>query len=316
MANFAKDAPALYVTYSHMMNNYLKTSSILALSLGAIACSEREEASTDPESLTVYTTNYPLMYFTQRILGEGGDVRFPEIDGDPAFWTPSDAQLVALQQADRIVLNGAGYEPWLERVSLSVSQLVDTSEGFKKQLIYVDDAVTHSHGPDGSHSHGTTAFTTWLDLELAVAQAAAIDAALDVEPSGFQSLKTDLLDLDARLEKAFSRLKGVSIVGSHPVYQYLAEAYGLDMTSVHWEPDTEPSQVGWAELAHIKAHHGAQLMLWEDAPLDSVVSKLDALGIASVVWNPTSNLPEAGDFLSVMESNLEGLEAYLDANAL
>ena len=64
------------------------------------------------------------------------------------------------------------------RVTLPQFRSVNTSRAFKESYIEVVDAVTHSHGMSGDHSHPGTAFTTWLDLEQAAAQAKAVMEAL------------------------------------------------------------------------------------------------------------------------------------------
>jgi ABC-type Zn uptake system ZnuABC Zn-binding protein ZnuA len=106
---------------------------LLAVTLGTTTGVQAKE---NPGSLTVYTVNYPLQYFAQRIAGHDAKVVFPApAKGDPAFWTP-DAQAVAeFQQADLILLNGANYAKWLGRVSLPRFRLVDTSAGFKDNYI-------------------------------------------------------------------------------------------------------------------------------------------------------------------------------------
>ncbi|NIP98481.1 MAG: zinc ABC transporter substrate-binding protein, partial [Akkermansiaceae bacterium] len=49
---------------------------------------------------------------------------------------------------------------------------VDTSASFSDKFIKVTNAVKHTHGKnDDVHSHAGTAFTTWLDLRQAAAQA-------------------------------------------------------------------------------------------------------------------------------------------------
>ena len=131
------------------------------------------------EPLNVYVVNYPLKYFAERIGGEHVNVTFPApADGDPAFWIPDVATITAYQNADLILLNGAGYAKWVKKVSLPRSRLVDTSRRFSEQLITSTDAVTHSHGPKGEHAHEALAFTTWLDFALAARQAEAIAVAL------------------------------------------------------------------------------------------------------------------------------------------
>ena len=103
------------------------------------------------EKLVVYTVNYPLQYFAQRIAGDHAEVIFPAPgDVDPAFWQPDAATIGAYQRADLILLNGAGYAKWIKRVSLPRSKLVDTSAGFRSDLIETAGALTHSHGREGS----------------------------------------------------------------------------------------------------------------------------------------------------------------------
>jgi zinc transport system substrate-binding protein len=282
----------------------------LILALILIGCSEKETASkTEKKILTVYTVNYPLAYFTQRIGGEAVEVVFPEIDGDPAFWEPSPEGLAGFQRADMILLNGAGYAKWLDYASLPQSRLVDTSSGFKNKYIEIEDAMTHSHAGGEAHSHGVAAFTTWLDPTLAIAQAAAIDAALAVDQSGFEELRADLLALDKSLEAAFRRLSGKALIGSHPVYQYLKRKYDLDLRSLHWEPDVMPGPEMWRELEELRAKHASSILLWEDEPLPEIKERLTAMGIRSVVFNPCGNRPEEGDFLSVMRANVANIKS-------
>ena len=123
------------------------------------------------EPLNVYVVNYPLQYFAERIGGPHVKVTLPvPADADPAYWVPSIADIGAYQQADIILLNGAGYAKWISKVSLSRAKTIDTSKGFKDRFITVKEIVTHSHGPGGEHAHEALAFTTWLDPMLAAAR--------------------------------------------------------------------------------------------------------------------------------------------------
>ena len=49
-------------------------------------------------------------------------------------------------------------------------------------------------------------------------------------------------------------------------------------------------------------------MLWEGEPLVATVEKLEEMGVRSLVFDPCSNVPEEGDFLSVMRRNVNNLE--------
>jgi zinc transport system substrate-binding protein len=125
--------------------------------------------------MSVYVVNYPLKYFAERIGGPHVKVTLPvPPDIDPVYWIPSIADIGAYQQADLILLNGAGYAKWITKVSLPRSKTIDTSRSFKDRYITVKEIMTHSHGAEGEHAHEGLAFTTWLDLSLATRQAEAV----------------------------------------------------------------------------------------------------------------------------------------------
>ncbi|MHC4947410.1 MAG: metal ABC transporter substrate-binding protein [Planctomycetota bacterium] len=302
-----------------------KTTSVLAIVLAAALAGCRNETPA-PEGTgapaagggrTVYVVNHPLEHFARRIGQDAVEVVFPGPgEGDPAFWSPDEETIGAYQRADLVLLNGAGYAKWVERVSLPLARMVDTSAAFRERLLEEEGDVTHAHGPGGEHAHGAVAFTTWLDPRLAVEHARAVHAAFVARwpddratfDAELAALEADLVALDERLAAAFAEHAGRPIVASHPVYQYLAARYGLDVASVHWEPDAAPDDAGWRELARILDDHPAALMLWEDDPLPEVAERLAALGLRIVVFRPCGNRPPAGDFLTAMHENAAALE--------
>jgi zinc transport system substrate-binding protein len=270
--------------------------------------------------IVVAAVNYPLAYFAERIGGDAVTVEFPSLAGDPAFWSPPPSTIVAFQDADLILRNGAGYAAWVDRASLPASRMVDTTAAHRDRLLAVDDRITHAHGPGGEHAHGGTAFTTWLDPTHSVEQARAIlEALLPLLPESdtqlrdrfetrFETLAQELAALDLRLEAAVAQVPNLPLLGSHPVYQYLAQRYELNLRSVHWEPDEAPSPDMWREFELLLADHPARWMLWEGPPRAETIERLRAVGVESVVFDPCGNRPEAGDFIDVMERNAAALE--------
>ena len=265
----------------------------------------------------IQTSNYPLAYFAERLAGENADISFLAPEGiDPAFWKPTSEQIRAFQKADLILLNGATYEKWLPTVTLSESRLVDTTAAHKGRFIKIESAVTHSHGPGGQHTHAGTAFTTWINPRLALVQVAAIRDALsrnlpeakaDIEQD-FAALKQDLEVLDAAIDEALVPVREEPLMASHPIYQYFAQRYGLNLRSVLWEPDVVPPDEEWKALEETLKSHPAKWMIWEGEPVAESVKRLEAIGVRSVVFDPCGNRPESGDWLSVMEANIENLK--------
>ena len=278
---------------------------------------EQETVKSDIKKPVVYVSNYPLKYFTERIAASLVDIKFPARSaGDPAYWQPAPEQIVEMQQADLIILNGASYEKWLKNVTLPQSRLVQTSAGFTDKLIPLEETVTHSHGLEGEHEHAGTAFTSWLDMTLAVEQAKAIkDALAKLLPQHrsqfedqFKKLETDLLALDAEMNQIVSASPNRKVVFSHPVYQYLERRYGIAGMSVHWEPEELPDDEMWTDFKHILEHHPAKWMIWEGEPDKSIVTELDKRGINSVVFDPCGSEPDKGDFLAVMRQNINNIQ--------
>lgn len=273
-------------------------------------------ASADDE-LTVYAVNYPLAYFAERIGGNSVNVVLPvPADIDPAFWEPGANDIAEFQQADLILLNGAGYAKWLKHASMPRRKLVNTSAAFQHDYINVEQAVTHQHGPGGNHSHAGTAFTTWLDFNQARMQAKAILSALekhrpdraDVFRQNYSLLDKDLDSLDQALTAIVARDSNKPFVASHPVYQYLARRYNINMKSVMWEPGIMPEQNQWDALQRLLATHSAGWMIWEGQPDKQSVARLEELDINSLVFSPGANSPGEGDFISLMKNNIREIE--------
>lgn len=271
-------------------------------------------------AVDVVPTNYPLAYMADRIGGDSVRIHFivPQ-DGDPAFWKPQADDVKQLQDADILLFNGATYEKWASTVTLAETRIVDTSVAFADRYIVVEDAETHSHGPGEEHSHAGIAFTTWLDPMLAVEQAKAIADAFSAQQpqkapeyaERFAELKTELEALDKRLAELTAPLRNQPLVASHPVYEYFARRYALDLRSVSWEPGTDPSAEQWVKFSEILAEHPAKLMLWEGEPSDETRQKLADEGVEWIVFAPTMNVPEKGDFIANMHANADNLEAAI-----
>jgi zinc transport system substrate-binding protein len=299
---------------------------ILALVLlaGCGKAPEKAGETSDLKPLSVYVVNYPLQYFAERIGGDLVDVTFPApADGDPAFWSPRPEVITAYQQAGLILLNGAGYAKWVSKVSLPSSKLVDTSKTFGDRLIGIKEESTHTHGPEGKHVHGKLAFTTWLDLTLAIEQASAVRDAIAMKRPGdekvldarFAELEKELMEIDKQLKDLFSKDMKRPLVFSHPVYQYFERGYEINGMSVHWEPDEAPTEARWLELKQMRTRHKSKLMVWEGEPDSGVVKDLKALGIDSVVFDPCGTVPAEGDLLSVMRENVSALTSVYQAQS-
>lgn len=312
---------------SYIDKNWLSASLILAVALG---CGTPENANApglspepgNPQRLRIATANQPLKWMAERLAPQA-EVVFPVPAGvDPATWQPPAETIAEIYQtADIIALNGAGYDGWTDRATLPLSAIVNTSSQFADRYIVRQGVITHSHGPEGDHSHRETAFTTWLDPQLAILQAEALAEALRRKTpaenaqidANLAAIEADLRTLDDRLAAAFEGIADQPIIMSHPVYEYLVRRYGLNARSLHWEPGDVPGTAAWHDLDHLLQDHPARWMIWESEPLPETLAGLGERGITAIVFDPAAN-PVAGDYLAIQTANAERLEAALRAD--
>lgn len=305
---------------------------ILTVAILATGCDRKpadQSAAKDAAAgpVTIYTTFYPTAYFAERIAGDLAKVVNPcPPDADPAFWTPDEQTIAAYQKADLIVINGASFEKWIANASLPPSRVVDTTMPFEDEFIVIKNAVHHSHGPAGEHSHEGVDGHTWLDPVNAKTQANEILKALvKLRPDdksalekSYAELAEDLDELDARLKSLTEKVGDQKLYCSHPAYNYVGRRYGWDLVTFHLDPGEMPDE---ETLQHVREHvaeHGAHIMLWESEPTDEIAGAIAEMGLMNVVYSPCEAVDpedaEAGvDFLSVMNGNVDRLKSALQA---
>ena len=95
--------------------------------------------------------------------------------------------------------------------------------------------------PGGVHSHMGTAFKTWRDFSREIEQARATKEALSrliqaqekTFATRFSVLERDLGRLDTELKATVARNPSKPLLASHPIYQYLARRYSLNLRKRH-----------------------------------------------------------------------------------
>jgi zinc transport system substrate-binding protein len=267
------------------------------------------------ERPVVVTVNYPLQYMAEQLLGEAAEVVFPVPEGvDPSFWRPGISDISMIQSADLILLNGAGFATWVDRVSLPRARIVNTSAGIEGSFI-ATESITHSHGDGGEHSHEGVASYLWLDPSLAMLQAEAIAEAAtarglspsdDVE-TRLESLRTELEAMDAVARDALAPAQGLSMIATHPRYQYLARAYGLSIASLEWDAGAMPSDEDLADLQALIQETGARILIWEREPPAAAMDATSELGVENTVFNPLSVAEAGSSFTEAFTSAVDDL---------
>lgn len=303
--------------------------SLVLLLLLASACTRREETpSKGPAAppAVVFVSFQPLADFARRIGGEVIQVRLVcSPDEDPAQCMPSAETIAAMQEAALVFVNGASFERWTQAVSLGASRLVDTSAGFTDELLRYEDAVEHRHGVDGAlHKHEGIDGHTWLDPKLAAQQADAITQRLRAtwpeHGAAFEArvtkLKEELEALHRRHEKLVAERGAPVLLASHPAYNYVARRYGWKLSSLDLDPEASLDAEARASIEAEKKSARAALILFESPPVPALAEALaKEFGLAPVLYSPAETENPEGDYLAVMNRNLDRLEAALPKGA-
>lgn len=280
--------------------------------------------SLEPAKPVVMTTFHPTTCFVRRIAKDRVTVSCPlPQDADAAFWNPPREVIARFQAADLVIVNGADLEKWIATASLRSSRLVDVSKPFADSFLRIENAVTHSHGAAGEHSHEGIDGHTWLDPENARIQAKEILRALDRRfaddaaaraefAMNHAALDAELAALDAGF-RGLGKQKGGALYASHPAYNYLARRYGWKVINLDLDPGEMPGDEKIAALRFGLSERPGKYLLWEAEPLPEIAARMKSeLGLESIVVDPGENpsakdLESGLDYLAIQRRNLASL---------
>jgi zinc transport system substrate-binding protein len=282
------------------------------------------------EKLNVVTTFYPLTFISQEI---GGDyIQVTQLVPDNTeihSWEPAPSHIIAAENADIIVYNGAGLDHWMEDDVLPALSKTKTRTVVETTL----DLELLSGGEHASeseeHEHGLYDPHTWVSPYMAKLQAEKIFNALvqkDPQHKGYYTerwldLKGKLEQLDSEYSTGLSTAKKGAIFVSHEAFGYLAYRYGFEQHGViGLSADEQPSAATVASLIDLMQKHETFVVY-----VDPVYSSKYAQTIKSEIQTRTGNAvtilelylilgPTDGkDFLKQMRLNLANLKTGLDA---
>ncbi|RXZ71887.1 zinc ABC transporter substrate-binding protein [Agromyces albus] len=262
--------------------------------------------------------------FTRELVGDGAEVTQLLSAGQSAHgFDPSAAQLLALTEADALVVNGAGLESWLDdavQASGFDGELIDASSGIElfgtddheahadeaaeegAEDAHADEAEEHAEDEHAEDEHAEGNPHIWTDPELAehmveniahgLAAVPGIDAGT-VEANESAYLEK-LTALDDWIEEnvATVPVEQRLLVTNHDAFTYFVAAYDLTFVGSvipGFDDNAEPSA----------------------AEIDDLVAKIRETGVKAV-FSEASISPEAAETIAT-ES---GVKVYSGEDAL
>ena len=264
---------------------------------------------------------------TQRIGGQHVQVRtLVGAEADAHVYQPTPADVQALARARLVVVNGLGFEGWIDRLMQSSGyrgRVVVASTGVKVLGKALSDA-----GKQGAHDHSADLDPhAWQDLVQARRYVDNIAAALgDVDPANraaYQanaaSLQQQMAALDSEIRANFSALPAARrvVVTSHDAFAYFARAYCVRFIApVGVSTDAQPSAAAVGAIIRQIRQQKIPAMFIEnisDPRLLERISDESGARIGGILYSDSLSRPgtAADSYLGMMRHNAKTLAAAL-----
>jgi zinc transport system substrate-binding protein len=197
--------------------------------------SNQQFTTTDSSKLQVISSFYPLREFSQNVGQEKVDVTVLVPPGiEPHDWGPTIKDVQKIQKSDLIIINGIGFENWVDSLAEINYQgvIVDTSNGILvKNIDEENDHDEDFHGSGDPH--------IWLNPVTAKTQVQNIaNAFSDSDPKNQQYYQLNaekyIEQLDSLDSKIRNELSGCSndFVAFHDAFSYFADEYNLNQHTI------------------------------------------------------------------------------------
>jgi zinc/manganese transport system substrate-binding protein len=242
---------------------------------------------------------------------------------DPHSYEASARDQLAVNDADLIVANGGGYDPFMDSLAKAAGD---------KEVLYAYLAVELEAGDQGAaddghnHDHSDGNEHVWYDFHVAedfASRLAGALAALDPEYSTLYSdnlvvFQSEIEILEDRMAEISGKYSGASFVASEPVANYLLIEIGLkDLTpksfsqAIEEELDVSPKDL--LEIQNLLKAKSVDVFVVNpqtgSVQIDGLVELAKQNGVAVVEMSEL--LPAGSRYYEWMDLNIANLEAAL-----
>lgn len=313
---------------------------VLALITAACGDTNTTTKTNNSNELTVYTTVYPLTYFTQRIGGENVQVKsiYPAGSNEHTF-EPTQKDMMALADADLFFYIGLGLEGFVDNAKKTLANedltMIATADAVSDEEMAVsevhedDHAEEEGHEGHEDHDHGGIDPHLWISPQLSVHLAASIkDSLIEKDPDNketytknYDVLVNDLKQLDSDYKEMANASNNKTFFVSHAAFGYLAGTYGLEQVAIAGlNSQDEPSQKELTELVKLAKSMKINTILFEQnisSNLTKVIQNeigAEALTMHNLGVLTPQDIAQNEDYFTLMKQNLETLSKALNSS--
>lgn len=294
--------------------------------------SKNSNVNTEENGITIVTSFYPMYIFTKNITKDVNGVKVINM-AEPKTgclhdyqMTPSDMKKV--EQADIMVINGAGLESFIEKIIKERPQLkiIEASKGLEllngESSHESGDIEEDEHEEDSEqkdHEHSVNAHV-WVSITGAIAEVKNIGEQLAAaDPDNAEKYRKNTEEyvkkLEAQREKMLNALKGIenrNIVTFHEAFPYFAKEFDLNVIEIiETEEGSSPSAGELAgKIKKIKESNVKALFTDPQNVTNIVQTVSKETGIKVYELDPVVTGPEEPDldaYIKAMDKNLDVL---------
>lgn len=319
--------------------------SITALLLAACGGDEKEKESNKNETentLSIYTTVYPLQYFAERIGGEHVEVSsiYPPGANEHTF-EPTQKDMIALADADLFFYIGLGLEGFVEKAKTTLAnehvKLVATADNVSEEMLHISTGHVHAEGEEhedehdheGEESHGEEGehdSHVWLSPVISKDLAAVIkDELVSAMPEykedfteNYDKLVLELDNLHADFESMAAETSKKTFFVSHAAFGYIAGHYGFTQVPVAGlNSQSEPSQKELMKIVDLAKKEDIQHIFFEQnvsSNLTEVIQKevgAEPITLHNLSVLTSEDIKNDETYFTIMKKNMEALKSAL-----
>lgn len=285
----------------------------------------------DTSKLHVTTSFYPVYFLASEIGGEFAEVQNITPAGAEAHdYEPTPRELTAIEGSHLFIINGAGFEAWGEDIvaQLDPTRTIVVEAGEDLASLEATEEEHEEEEPAG-HDYGAVDPHVWLSPVLAAQMAdvilegfVAADPAHEAEYTlSAETLKAELVQLDADYRAGLTSCARRDIITSHAAFGYIADAYGLRQVSIRGlSTEEEPSAQELAEISQFAKDNNVKYIFFETLVSPKLSETIATeVGAQTLVLNPLEGLTNeemsAGkNYLTEMRTNLANLQLALECH--
>ncbi|RZT23329.1 MULTISPECIES: metal ABC transporter solute-binding protein, Zn/Mn family [Fictibacillus] len=310
---------------------------IIFLLIATAACGNKSADKKDG-TLNIYTTMYPLEYFTERIGGKHVEVSSIIPPGaDAHTYEPSTKKMVEISEGDAFVYNKMESDEFSSSVADTLKEenvpTVDAAKGVElAHMEEHEEEGAHEEGEDAHgneeehHEHGSQDPHIWLDPVLAQKMAENIyNGLVKIKPDAKDDFKKnhdalikDLKELNASFKSKVEEAPKNSFIVSHAAYGYWAERYNLEQIAISGlSPSHEPSQHQIENIIQSAKKDKIQYILFEENVNNKVAEMINkevgakTLTLHNLETLTKEDIKKDRDYLSIMKENIDTLSKAL-----